>query len=204
MKSPVPWALTLTRESLAAVLTLVLLGAALFFVATDLAFSRFCRRSSPLVSLPAGRPTAALTFSGFTNRVLQPLWRRPPVSEVCATFRLTNGTTKRITYYAESIEMWTPAGWQTTTLRCTPTNWYGFSTTLQPGGVCVFHVPSLTAEKWRIRIGCVEKAEGLQGIKDRISDYRHNPRPGEDGTRRETFSGFPYQVVSPDLRPSGP
>ena len=104
-------------------------------------------------------------------------------------------------YYAESIETWTAAGWQATTLRCTPTNWYRFGTTLAPGEACVFHVPAPDAERWRIRITCNEKASGFQGIRDRIADFRDNPFPGEEGTRMERFSGFTYLIVSPEVTP---
>jgi len=156
----------------------------------------------PLAPLPAGQPTALLTFTGHTNAVFRLQGRRSSPSELCATFRLTNATAERITYYAESIETWTPAGWQATTLRCTPTNWHHFGATLAPGEAITFHVPPPAAERWRIRVTATEKAMGFRGIKDRFTDYRANPRPGEDGTRIESFSGFTYPIVSPEVTPS--
>jgi hypothetical protein len=173
------------RVVIAIVSVLLLAGAGLFVLV-------------PLLAAP--RATALLTFTGHTNAVFQPRGKRPAPSETCGTFRLTNATTARFNYYAESIETWTPAGWQFATLRCTPTNWYRFGTSLDPGEACVFHVPAPDAERWRIRVTCTEKATGLQGIKDRIADYRANPRPGEDGTRIERFNGFTYQIVSPEVR----
>ncbi len=180
--------------------TLLLVGAGLFVLVSFLSAPRFCGIALPLSPLPGGQPTALLTFTGHTNAVLRPHGRRPLVSEQCATFRLTNATAQGIAYYAESIETWTPAGWQATSLRCTPTNWYRFGTTLAPGEACVFQVPSPDAERWRIRVTCNEKAMRFHGIKDRITDYRDNPRPGEYGTRIERFNGFTYQIVSPKVR----
>src|SRR5258706_14193390 len=103
--------------------------------------------------------------------------RRPPRSTLFPyttlfRSRLTNASNTRITYYAESTETWTSTGWQTTMLGCTPTNWYGFSTTLTPGEACAFHVPSPAAEIWRIRLRCTKKETGLKGIQDRNPDYR--------------------------------
>ena len=189
------------RVVIALASVLVLAGAGLFVFVPLFAAPRACGIASPLSPLPAGQPTALLTFSGHTSAVFRPQRRRPSPPETCATFHLTNATAVRLMYYAESIETWTASGWQAATLRCKPTNWYRFGTTLAPGEVCVFHVPAPDAERWRIRITCHEKTSGLQGIRDRIADFRDNPLPGEDGTRIERFSGFTYQIVSPEVTP---
>jgi hypothetical protein len=188
------------RVVIAIVSVLLLAVSGLFVLAPLLAAPRACGVASPVAPLPAGQPTALLTFIGHTNAVFRSHGKRPAPSETCATFLLTNATTARFSYYAESVETWTPAGWQTATLRCTPTNWYRFGRPLAPGEACVFHVPVPEDELWRIRVTCTEKATGLQGIKDRIADYRANPRPGEPGARIERFSGFTYQIVSPEVR----
>src|SRR6266550_6574257 len=105
----------MSRRVVIAIVSVLLLAGAWLFVLVPL-----------LAPLPAGQPTALLTFIGHTNGVFRPHGKRPAPSETCATFRLTNATTARFNYYAESIETWTPAGWQAATLRCTPTNWYRF------------------------------------------------------------------------------
>ena len=185
------------------VITLVsaCLGAALFVFVPLLTGHRACSIASTPSRLPAGQPTALLSFSGHTNAMFRPRGSRPSANETCATFRLSNSSPQRIAYYAESIEIWTPNGWPTTTLRCTPTNWYGFGAPLAPGESCTFYVPLPLADRWRIRVTCNEKAMGLQGVKDAIADYMANPRAGEDGTRIERFNGFTYQIVSPEVTP---
>ena len=75
-----------------------------------------------------------------------------------------------------------------------------FLQVLGPGEVSVFHVPRPAAERWRVRVSCTEKAIGLQGIKDRIADYRANRNPVNLGVRGESFSGFTY-LVSSEVRP---
>lgn len=186
------------RAAVILIISVMVFSATTFFVLESLfATSRVCGLPSPPPVLPSGQPSALLTFGGYSNAVFR--WKG--TSETCATFCLTNTTARRITYYAESLERLTPTGWQRTMLRCTPTNWYRFGTTLDRCEACIFHVPPPDAERWRIRITCVEKATGVQGIKDRIADYRANPGPGEDGTRVETFSGFTYQIVSCEVKP---
>jgi hypothetical protein len=185
------------RVIIALASVLVLAGVGLFLFAA----LRVGGIASPLSALPAGQPTALLTFAGHTTAVFRSEGRRPWRSETCATFCLTNASTARFNYYAESIEIWTPAGWQTATLRCSPTNWYRFGTTLAPGEACVFYVPPPGAERWRIRVTSTQKATGFQGIRDRIADFRANPLPWQEGTRIERFSGFTCQIVSPEVRP---
>jgi hypothetical protein len=188
------------RVVIALASALVLIVAGLIVFVSLLASSRVNGFASPGSPFPPGQSRALLNFTGYTNALFRPRRRRLSTPETFATFRLTNATAERFTYYAESIETWTSVGWQATTLRCTPTNWYRFGTTLEPGESVAFDVPQPASAPWRIRLTCREKAKGVQGIRDRFADYRANPRVGE-GTRRETFSGFTYQIVSPEVKP---
>lgn len=180
---------------IALVSLLALISAALFLVGV------FAAPRPPLPPLPTGKSTAMVSFIGYTNAVFQYFPRQARTSETCATFRLINATGRRIAYRAESIETWTPTGWQTTTLRCTPTNWYGFGAVLASGETRVFHVPQPAAERWRVRLTCTEKAMGLQRAKDWVADYRSNRNPANRGVEIESFSGFIYQIVSPEVQP---
>ena len=150
----------------------------------------------------ARKSTATVSFVGYTNAVFQNFPRRAPTPETCATFRLINATGRRIAYRAESIETWMPTtGWQTNTLRRTPTNWYGFGAVLASGETCVFHVPPPPGDRWRVRLRCTEKAIGFRHARDWIADYRSNRNPANMGVTGETFSGFVYPIVSPEVQP---
>ena len=137
---------------------------------------------------------ASLTFLTVTNcRVDR--WH----TGTHAMFCLSNDTASRLCYYAESMEVRGEQGWEATILRCSPTNWFGFATILARGKARTFCVPLPTDRSWRIRITCQERADGLQGVKDRIDDFRDNRNPANAGVRGERFNGFSYQIVSPEV-----
>ena len=138
---------------------------------------------------------AMLTFLSYTNFGV-PDGKRRVRYDRFAAFCLSNASPLRATYGAESVEVWTEAGWQTNWLRGTPTNWLHFSSGFGPGQSSIFLVPPPTNSKWRIRLGLQEHATGWDGYRDRFDDYRVNRR---NTTKREMFSGRRYELTSPEV-----
>ena len=119
----------------------------------------------------------------------------------CAVFRLTNGTRAAIGYCAESVEVKTDSGWRTTTLQCTPSNWYGFGAHLHPAESRLFYVPPPTSNGvWRVHITCNERSAGVSGLRDRVNDYLLNRR-NVGNARMTTFGGSKYQITSEVVEP---
>ena len=138
-----------------------------------------------------------LTFAGYTNLGLH----RPRSGvhyERFAAFRLSNASPVRVNYFAESVDVFTEAGWQTNGLRATPTptNWPYFGAAFGPGESLMFYVPPPSNSKWRIRLRFQEHARGWRGYRDRFDDYMANR--GRTVTR-ETFTGRTYEVSSIEL-----
>ena len=152
--------------------------------------------SAALLTVPAalrGQPNAGvhLTFQGTTNLV----W--PGASGRFAAFQLHNETGTRIMYVPESLEVRTESGWVTN--QCSgkvPTNWWNLECILSDRDKHVFLVPPpSTNQSWLIRLTCFEKATGLRGLGQTISDLKENLHG--NGAKYESFGGNRLQVVSP-------
>jgi len=137
----------------------------------------------------------SLSFTGFV--------KAGPSSAVpagkLAAFVLTNGAPTRICYIVESIEYRIPAGWLTNTMRRTPTEWRNFGAELGPFESRVLLVPPPTNGVWRLRLGGNERASGIKGLVDRLSDFRDYFDWKNFGLTGERFEGRSFQVVSAEV-----
>ncbi len=138
---------------------------------------------------------AKLTFLSYTNFGV-PDPPRGVRYDRFAAFRLTNAGPLRVSYFVESVDVWTKAGWQTNRLRATSTNWPHFGSAFGPGESSVFYVPPPTNSKWRIRLGFQEHAVGWRGYRDRFDDYLANR--GRTVTS-ERFTGRTYELSSTEV-----
>ena len=136
-----------------------------------------------------------LIFLSYTNFGVPDPPRRVRYDRFAA-FRLTNASPLRVSYFVESVDVWTAAGWQTNRLRATPTNWPHFGSGFGPGESSVFYVPPPTNSKWRIRLGFQEHAMGWRGYRDKFNDYLANR--GRTVTM-ETFTGQRYELSSMEV-----
>src|SRR5213082_3575559 len=138
------------------------------------------------------RGPIALTFTRFVNV------RRSsdaPSGKVAA-FVLTNGTPTDIFYRAQSIEHRTEDGWVTNSLSRTPEEWRNFGVTLGPFESRELLVPSPDIRVWRLRLVGNQRATGINGLIDRLRDFRDFFDWKRGGLTGERFEGRSFQIVS--------
>jgi hypothetical protein len=141
--------------------------------------------------------TATLLFEGLRLCRFEP--GRAGHDKTYAAFRLTNSTVHRMTFWAETLELWDGRKWQTNLIRGTPTNWPHFASTFDPRESGVFYVPPPTNTRWRIRLTCREHSEGAKGFRDRVSDTWYNWENRATGVDTETFSGAKRVIASEEV-----